>query len=211
MLVLEPPLADGGLKTARKGDGKFTLDDRGAVGPRGGRAREGHSAVVELAHQILAIDGVADPEAGTTVNVGVVAGGTASNVVAAQATRRSTSGSRRWTRPRRVERRCGRSGLSILRHPARRRRLQPPADGADTRRRRAVRTGARGSARSLGIELTEGSTGGGSDGNFTAALGVATLDGLGALGGGAHAVDEHVVVASMPKRAALLAALLLEL
>ncbi len=88
---------------------------------------------------------------------------------------------------------------------------QPPADGAHAGRRRPVRARPSRSARSLGLDLGEGSTGGGSDGNFTAALGIPTLDGLGCPGAGAHADDEHILIDGLLERAALLGALLLEL
>ena len=185
---------------------------RGQGRARRRRARAGASAIVELAHQILRIQALNDPAAGTTVNVGVVHGGTTANVVpawaVAQVDVRATSLAEAAT----VER--GLTGLDAG-HAGnaaqRRRRVQPAADGADPGRRRACSSGPARSAAGSGLELTEGSTGGGSDGNFTAALGVPTLDGLGVLGGGAHADDEHIVIDSLPERAALLAALLLNL
>ena len=210
-LVVEPALSNGGLKTGRKGVGHFTLTIEGRAAHAGVEPEKGISAVRELAHQILHLHGLADPGAGTTINVGVVQGGTVSNVVPAQATavidvRVSTAAeahrveeAMRRLRPVDPGARIAVSG-GFNRPPMER----TPAIEALFLRAQAI-------GRSLGLALTEGATGGGSDGNFTAALGLPTLDGLGAMGAGAHAPHEHVVVASLPERAALLAALLLEL
>lgn len=211
VLVLEPPLPGGRLKTARKGVGQFTVEIRGRAAHAGIEPEKGVSAVQELAHQVLHIHGLADPAAGTTVNVGVVQGGTTPNVVADRATARVDV--RAWTADEagRIDR-----AMHALepRTPGARLAVQggfnrPPMERSS--RGGALFQRARQIGRSLGLDLAEGATGGGSDGNFTAALGVATLDGLGALGAGAHAEDEHIVVASLPGRAALIAALLLEL
>jgi glutamate carboxypeptidase len=211
VLVPEPPLADGSLKTARKGVGRFTLDVTGRAAHAGVEPEKGVNAVVELAHQILAVQALANPAVGTTVNVGLILGGTTPNVVPASAkavvdVRVATLGE-----ARRIE-----SAMAALatvvpgsvlavsggfnRPPMER----TPAIAALFERARAI-------ARGVGLELTEGATGGGSDGNFTAALGIPTLDGLGVPGGGAHADDEHILVDALVPRAALLAALLLEL
>jgi glutamate carboxypeptidase len=210
-LVLEPPLEGGRLKTARKGIGRFTVKVVGKAAHAGVEPEKGISAVVELAHQILRIQNLADPQTGTTLNVGVIQGGTAPNVVAAEATARVDVRVANRAEAQRIEQAF--------------RSLQPMVPGA----RIEVRGGferppmersaaiaalfdrARSIGHALGLELSEGSTGGGSDGNFTAALGVPTLDGLGALGSGAHADYEHILISSIPERAALLAALLLEL
>jgi glutamate carboxypeptidase len=211
VLVVEPPLADGGLKTARKGVGRFTVEVAGRAAHAGVEPEKGVSAVVELAHHVLALHALADPAAGTTVNVGVIRGGTTWNVVPAEATasvdvRASTLGEARRIESAMAELRPSLPGARVAvtggfnRPPMER----TPAVAALFERARQV-------GRSLGLELTEGSTGGGSDGNFTAALGVPTLDGLGVPGGGAHADHEHILIDSLPQRAALLAALLLEL
>jgi glutamate carboxypeptidase len=210
-LVLEPPLPGGRLKTARKGVGGFTVAVEGRAAHAGVEPEKGVSAVVELAHQILNIERLSRPEAGTTVNVGLIRGGTASNTVPARAEARVDVRASTPEEALRVE-----SDL---------RALSPVSPGATIRveggfnRPPMVRTPAiaalfqraRAIGRSLGLELGEGSTGGGSDGNFTAALGVPTLDGLGAPGGGAHADDEHIELDALPGRAALLAALTQEL
>jgi glutamate carboxypeptidase len=211
VLVLEPPLPKGKLKTARKGVGRFRITVRGRAAHAGVEPEKGVSAVVELAHQILAVGALADPVLGTTVNVGVIQGGTTPNVVPAEATaaidvRASTLGE--------ADRISGAIlGLSPVLPGA---RLEvsggfsrPPMER--TPQVAALYERARVLGKSLGLDLGEGSTGGGSDGNFTAALGLPTLDGLGASGAGAHADHEHVVIESLPRHAALLALLLLKL
>ncbi|MGO9470039.1 MAG: M20 family metallopeptidase [Isosphaeraceae bacterium] len=211
VLVLEPPLADGGLKTSRKGVGRFRLEIEGKAAHAGVAPTQGRSAIIELAHQILAIQQLQDLGAGTTINIGVVTGGTTANVVPASASAEidvrvvSAGEAARMSSallavsPLTPEVRLTMSG-GFTRPPMER----TPAVAALFEQARQI-------GRVLGLELTEGSTGGGSDGNFTAALGVPTLDGLGVRGGGAHAADEHIVIDSLPERAALLAALLLQL
>jgi glutamate carboxypeptidase len=210
-LVLEPPLADGGLKTARKGVGRFTVEVEGKAAHAGVAPEQGASAVLELAHQIVRIHGLNMHEEGTSVNVGVVQGGTAANVVPALAVaqvdvRATTSSAAAETEQALFRLQPVLSGTRIRVNGAfNRPPMERTAQGA------ALFARARNIAVALGLDLSEGSTGGGSDGNFTSALGVPTLDGLGARGGGAHADVEHVVIESLPERAALLAALILNL
>lgn len=211
VLVLEPPLADGSLKTARKGVGRFTIEVTGRAAHAGVEPEKGISAVVELAHQVLALEAISDRTAGTTLTVGQIEGGTKPNVVPASA--RAVVDARVWTaaEARRVEEALNQltsvlPGASVRvtggfnRPPMER----TPAVAALFQRVQEV-------GRLLGLELGEGSTGGGSDGNFTAALGIPTLDGLGVPGCGAHADHEQIEVDALPVRAALLAALLLSL
>jgi glutamate carboxypeptidase len=211
VLVLEPGLADGGLKTSRKGVGRFRIEVEGRAAHAGAAPGDGRSAVVELAHQILRLDNLAQRGVGTTINAGLIQGGTAANVVPAHA----------WAD---IDVRVA-SKSEQARINAELLGLQPATPDVVMRitgsfnRPPMERTPGVASlyaqaqriARELGLELTEGGTGGGSDGNFTAALGLPTLDGLGAWGGGAHADDEHILIDSLHQRAALLAALLLEL
>jgi len=210
-LVVEPPLADGGLKTARKGTGMFTVEVQGVSSHAGVEPEKGRSAIVELAHQILAIQALARPELGTTLNVGVISGGTTSNVVPAHATAKVDARIMSMTEAARLE-----SEIKALRT------VTPGVTLTITgriKRPPMERTPAvvglldrvRPIAATLGLDLTDGSTGGASDANFTAALGIPTIDGLGAPGAGAHAVHEHILIDQLPIRAALLAALLLEL
>ena len=208
VLVLEPSLPGGALKTARKGCGEFQLRVGGVPAHAGIEFEKGASAVHELARQILALESLRDRDRGVTVNVGVVEGGSRPNVVAEQATaaidvRVSTASDR------------DRVDAAI-------RSLEPQLEGTTVEvvggfsRPPLERTGgvirlytmAKEIAAECGRDLAEGATGGGSDGNLTAAVGVPTLDGLGAVGDGAHALHEHVVVDQLPWRAALVAGLI---
>lgn len=210
-LVLEPPLADGGLKTARKGVGRFRLEVDGRAAHAGVAPQEGRSAIVELAHQILRIQDLQDPGAGTTLNVGVIQGGTTTNVVPASASADIDVRAATAAEALRIE-----SALHAMLPATDGTRLtvsggfnRPPMERSPAIT--SLFEQARQIGNTLGLPLTEGSTGGGSDGNFTASLGLPTLDGLGARGAGAHADNEHIVVESLGERARLLAALLNEL
>ena len=207
VLVLEPSLPGGALKTGRKGCGDFELIIRGVSAHAGIDPSKGASAVRELARQILQIEGLQDPARGVTLNVGVVQGGTRANVVPDEARALIDVRVPSMEEAERVQ-----AGLAALKPEIPGTTLElrggidrPPLErSADVVR---LYHTARDIAAELGHELGEGSTGGGSDGNFTAALGVPTLDGLGAVGDGAHALHEHVVIADLPWRAALLAGL----
>jgi glutamate carboxypeptidase len=208
VLVLEPALPGGALKTARKGVGEYELTIHGVAAHAGVDPGKGASAIHELAAQIAAIERLQDLPRGVSVNVGVVSGGSRPNVVAEEA--HATIDVRAPTK----------DAADVLDRAIR--GLQPVRAGT----RLTIRGGferppmersaavvelfgrARAVAASLGRELAEGATGGGSDGNFTAALGVPTLDGLGPVGDGAHAAHEHVDVSALPWRAALVAGLL---
>ena len=208
VLVLEPALPGGALKTARKGCGEFELTVHGVAAHAGLDPGKGASAIHELAQQISVVERLQDLPRGISVNVGLIAGGSRPNVVAEAA--RAVIDARAPTREaaEAIERAI--RGL----HPARPgTRLtisggfeRPPMERTPASRELFAR--ARAVASSLGRGLDEGSAGGGSDGNFTAALGVPTLDGLGAVGDGAHAAHEHVDVPSLAWRAALVAGLL---
>jgi glutamate carboxypeptidase len=208
VLVLEPALPGGVLKTQRKGCGEYEVLVRGRAAHAGVDPTKGVSAVRELAHQILAIEALQDLSRGVSVNVGVVNAGTRPNVVPAEA--RAIVDVRA---PSREE--AERVDLAI-------RRLTPQLSGASIEVRGGFdrppmeRTAgvarlfalAEDVGRELDQSIAEGATGGGSDGNFCAALGVPTLDGLGALGDGAHALHEHVLVSALAPRASLVAGLL---
>ncbi|AMV40533.1 M20 family metallopeptidase [Planctomyces sp. SH-PL62] len=210
-LILEPPLADGSLKTARKGVGRFTLTVEGKAAHAGVAPELGASAIVELAHQVLKVAALNDPAAGTTLNVGLIEGGTTPNVVPARASAEIDARAVTIAGAEAVEKAL--LGLSAV-TPGTRVTVEGGFNRPPMERSPAVAelfAKARRVGEGLGLALTEGSTGGGSDGNFTAAVGTPTLDGLGAAGGGAHADDEHIEIGSIPERAALLAALLLEI
>ena len=207
VLVLEPSLPGGGLKTSRKGVGQFELVVRGVSAHAGLEPEKGISAVRELARQILAIDDLQDLPRGVTVTVGLVQGGTRSNVVPAEA--RATIDARAVTRADAqgiVERLKALAAKPFIEGTS----IEvtggfdrPPLE----RTPGVVRLFeiAKQAAADIGVTLSEGSAGGGSDGNFTAALGVPTLDGFGAIGDGAHALHEHVEIESLFPRAATIA------
>ncbi|RPJ70098.1 MAG: M20 family peptidase [Acidobacteria bacterium] len=208
VFVLEPSLPGGAVKTSRKGTGDFELSVRGVEAHAGIEPEKGVSAILELADQIQAVDRLQAPGLGTTLNVGVVSGGRRPNVVAGEASALIDVRVTTAAEASRVE-----AALAKLsaRRPGGAVTVSGGFDRPPLERTAAVASLfalAREAARELGFELEEGGTGGASDGNFTAALGVPTLDGLGADGAGAHAAHEHIVVAALPFRAALVAGLL---
>lgn len=210
VLCLEPALPDGSLKTARKGTGDMEIITYGIAAHAGADHEKGRNAIEELAHHILAAQRLTDYEKGTTVNVGIIRGGTRTNVVPDEAHALIDF---RVMQPQEVAR---------LTHWAQ--TLQPLIPGASVevkfgvnrppmpRDDRMVATflKAQQIASRLGLLVGEGSTGGASDANFVAPLGVPVLDGLGAVGDGGHSEREYVEVASLPARAALLAGILTE-
>jgi glutamate carboxypeptidase len=208
VLVLEPSLPGGGVKTSRKGVGEFELLVRGIAAHAGLDPGKGASAVHELARQILALEQLQDLSRGITVNVGVISGGSRPNVTAAEA--RATVDVRVPTLADadRLARRLHelQSQISGTSLDVRGGIDRPPLERNEGVLR--LYKLARSLAFELGRDLPEGAAGGGSDGNFTGALGVPTLDGLGPQGDGAHAVHEHVFLSDLPFRAALVAALL---
>jgi glutamate carboxypeptidase len=208
VLVLEPSLPGGALKTARKGVGRFTVKAIGRAAHAGIDPGKGVNAVEEISRQILKLQQMTDSTRNTTVTVGVVQGGTRPNVVPAEAAAEVD------VRIASIEE-AGRVAAMI-------KSLSPELPGARLEIRGGInrppmeRNGetdrlfraAREIAAELGLNLKEGSTGGASDANFTSAIGIPTLDGLGAVGGGAHAIDEWIEIDSLPHRAALLAGLI---
>ena len=210
VLVLEPAAAGGALKTSRKGVGEFRITVHGRSAHAGINPGAGVNAISELAKQLVRIEKLARPPQGLTLTVGLIEGGTRSNVVPERA-----SASVDVRIPRLKDRGPLERKVRSLRpiHPEARLEIsgginRPPMERAMAAElfRRAKELGGQ-----LGMEITEASTGGGSDGNFTAALGIPTLDGLGGVGDGAHAVHEHVIIRELPRRAALLAALIASL
>jgi glutamate carboxypeptidase len=211
VLVLEPSLPGGGAKTSRKGVGEFQLAVHGVSAHAGVDPGKGASAIHEIARQILAVEALQDLPRGISVNVGVVEGGSRPNVVADHALARIDVRVPTLADAARLD-----AALRGLRpqNPGTRLELtggveRPPFERSPGVVRLYLQ--AKEAAAALGRELAEGSTGGGSDGNFTGALGVPTLDGLGPMGDGAHALHEHVIEADVAWRAALLAALLTRL
>lgn len=208
--VLESPLPGGTLKTSRKGTGDYLVRVIGRAAHAGVEPQKGISATQELAHQVLALHALNDYAAGTTVNVGVIRAGTRPNVVAATAELEVDVRVQTLAEADRIDA-AVRSLKPVL--PGATLEIdgglnRPPMERSAAMGELFAR--ARRIAEAMDVPLEEGSTGGGSDGNFTAALGIPTLDGLGAEGEGAHAEREHVLTESFPRRAALLTGLLLD-
>ena len=207
-LVLEPCLPGGGVKVARKGIGRFKLTVHGRAAHAGTQPSPGISAVEELARQIVRLHGLADSGRGISVNVGVIRGGTAENVIAERAEAQIDVRISRSAHAAELEAalRGLEPSLAGSRHEWSGEWTRPPLEasaGSELLFAAAARH-----ARELGLALVQGSSGGGSDGNLIGALGVPVLDGLGPDGAGAHAENEHVLLASIPQRARLLARLL---
>jgi glutamate carboxypeptidase len=209
VLVLEPAQGPQGfLKTSRKGVGSYNICVHGQASHAGVDFEKGHSAIVELSRQILEVAKFTDLGRGITVNPGVIWGGTRSNVVAAEASvdvdiriaRAAEAGEleQKFSALRSFDPHCRveiTGGLN-----------RPPMERTPGTVR--LMETAQGLAQALGMVLGESATGGGSDGNFTSALGIPTLDGLGAVGEGAHAAHESIFWEHLPRRTALLAGLI---
>jgi glutamate carboxypeptidase len=208
VLVLEPPAPGGRAKTARKGTGLFTLRAEGVAAHAGLDPERGASAVHEMARQIERLCALAEPGRGTTVNVGVVNGGTRANVVAEHASAEVDVRFSTAEEARRLEQaiRDARPSDARVRLSVEGGINRPPLER--TARVAELYESAREAAAALDFELGEASVGGASDGNFAAACGAAVLDGLGVDGDGAHAAHEHILEAAVARRGALLAALI---
>jgi glutamate carboxypeptidase len=207
VLVLEPPLPGGRVKTERRGVARYQLIAHGVSAHAGLEPERGRSAIVEMAYQVLALARLNDLD-GVSVNVGVLRGGTYPNVIAAEARAEIDVRFRTMAQAETVADRIASLEAVV---DGTRLEIRGGLDRPPLERTPAVASlyaEARAIAAELGFELGEGAAGGGSDGSFTAALGIPTLDGLGVDGDGAHAEHEHIVVADLPRRAALLTALL---
>jgi glutamate carboxypeptidase len=209
VLVLEPAYGlQGAVKTARKGVGEYAVTVHGKAAHSGLDFEEGQSAVIELAHQIHQIAKLVDVKRGITLNVGKISGGTRVNIVPPEAkawldvrvasAKQAAEIDRKLRGLKPLNKLCR---VEISGYVGR-----PPMER--TAGVAALYAKAKEIAGELGWELQEASVGGGSDGNFTAALGTPTLDGLGAVGEGAHAEHESAVISELPRRAALLARLI---
>ncbi|HUO14068.1 MAG TPA: M20 family metallopeptidase [Verrucomicrobiae bacterium] len=208
VLVLEPAAGTrGAVKTARKGVGDYTLTVEGIAAHAGLDPTKGHSAIVEIARQITAVAKLNHPASGLTLNPGVVRGGTRTNVIAAEASvdidvrikqaKQAVMIDRKLRALKPHDKHCKLSlEGGINRMP-----MERTAGVA------ALYKKAQAIGKEIGWKVEEAAVGGGSDGNFTAALGIPTLDGLGGVGEGAHAVHEHIVISELPRRALLVAAL----
>jgi glutamate carboxypeptidase len=208
-LVLEPAYGlKGAVKTARKGVGEYILKVRGKAAHSGLDFEKGESAILELARQILEISKLTDLKRGITLNVGTIQGGTRSNVIPAEASAVLDARVARMKDAAGLDRK-----LRSLKPFNRKCKLEisggvnrPPLER--TPAVAALYKKASDIAKQLGWKLEEAAVGGGSDGNFTAALGIPTLDGLGGVGEGAHATHESILISELPRRTALLSALI---
>jgi glutamate carboxypeptidase len=209
VLVLEPAFGlQGAVKTARKGVGEYKLKVTGKAAHSGLDFDQGESAIVELAKQITEISQLTDRKRGLTLSVGLVQGGTRVNVIPAEATASLDVRVARMKDAAGIDRK-----LRALQPFNRKCKIEitggvnrPPMErtaGVAALYKKATQI-----ARQLGWRLEEAAVGGGSDGNFTAGLGIPTLDGLGGVGEGAHATHESILIPELPRRAALLAELI---
>jgi len=209
VLVLEPAAGlRGAVKTARKGVGEYTLRVEGVAAHAGLDPGKGHSAILELARQIAVMTKFNDLRQGLSVNAGVIAGGTRTNVIAAEASagidvriksaKQAAGIDRKLRSLKPFDKHCKLEITgAINRLP-----MERTAGVA------ALYKKAQGIAGHVGWKLEEAAVGGGSDGNFTAGMGIPTLDGMGGVGEGAHAVHEFIVISELPRRALLLAGMI---
>ena len=208
VLVLEPAGPRGAVKTARKGVGEYILNVKGVAAHAGLDPGKGHSAIVELARQITAVSKMNDLRRGLSVNPGVIRGGTRTNVIAAEATveidvriknaKQAATLDRKFRALKPFDKHC----KLIIEGGVNRLPMERTKGVVGLYRK------AQAIAKHIDWKLEEAAVGGGSDGNFTAGMGIPTLDGMGSVGGGAHAVHEHIVISELPRRALLLAGMI---
>jgi glutamate carboxypeptidase len=210
VLVMESGLVDGSLKTWRKGVGDFVVRVKGRAAHAGGAHEEGRNAIEEMAHQVLAIQNMTDYAKGTTLNVGVIKGGTVSNVVPEEAVAEVDFRVLVPEEAGRVE-----AAMKALKPVTPDTSLEvsgglnrPPMPENDLMK--ATFAKAKAIAAGIGMKIKAGGSGGGSDGNFVSPLGVPLLDGMGTYGEGLHSEREYIFTRSLPERAVLLAALISE-
>jgi glutamate carboxypeptidase len=209
VLVLEPAYGfQGAVKTARKGVGGYLVKVTGKAAHSGLDFEKGVNAILELARQIEKVSSFTDLKKGLTVNVGIVSGGSRTNVVPAEAAAQIDVRIARMKDAAGIDKK-----MRSLRPFHRKCKIEitgginrPPMER--TAGVAALYAQASAIARELGWKLGEAAVGGGSDGNFTAGLGIPTLDGLGGVGDGAHATHEHILISELPRRAALIAGLI---
>ncbi|NJC98784.1 MAG: M20 family metallopeptidase [Anaerolineae bacterium] len=208
VLVLEGGLIDGSLKTWRKGVGGFTVKVNGRAAHAGGEHQMGRNAIEEMAHQVIAIQQLTDYSKQTTLNVGVIQGGTVTNVIPEECTVRvdvRVMQPGEWERIEAAMQNL-KPVLDGTRVEATGRLNRPPMPFDETMKTTFEK--ARGIAAKIGVELKSGGSGGGSDANFVAPLGVPLLDGLGAIGEGYHSEREYIFAESLEQRVQLVSTLL---
>jgi len=209
VLVLEPAAGlRGAVKTARKGVGEYKLTVQGVAAHAGLDPGKGHSAILELSRQISAISKLSDLRHGISVNPGVIRGGTRTNVVAAEASIEIDVRIREVKQAKTLDRKL-RALKPFNKHC--KLRIEGGINRLPMERTEGVAAlykKAQHIANEISWKLEEAAVGGGSDGNFTAGLGIPTLDGLGGVGEGAHAIHEYIVISELPRRALLLAGMI---
>ncbi len=208
VLVMEPGTSDGALKTRRKGLATYRLHVEGRAAHAGNEPEQGVNAIIELAQQAMKLHKLNDLRNGTSVSVTMIEGGTAGNVIPAYASAYIDSRSFTQLDMDRIKAALDdvlpfMPGAQVRVEPL---HSRPPMEPTDATRKAYERCREIGAT--LGITVREESVGGVSDANTTAALGIPTIDGLGPYGGGLHAEQEHVLLSSMPRRAALIAGIL---
>lgn len=208
VLVLEPAAARGAVKTARKGVGEYSIRVQGVASHAGLDPGKGHSAIVELAHQITSVWKMNDLAKGISANPGIIRGGTRTNVIAAEAEVDIDVRIRKRAQAVALNRKL--RGLKV--HD---KYCRLTIEGGINRMPMERNAGvialykkAQAVAQQIGWRLEEAAVGGGSDGNFTAGLGIPTLDGMGGAGEGAHATHEHILISELPRRGLLLAGMI---
>ncbi len=209
--VMEPAFEDGSIKIARKGTGRYHIKIKGKKAHSGADKDKGISAVLELAHQIIKLESMQNKERGISVNVGKIQGGTRSNIVPDFAEAWVDLRIRFFEDIEKINNEILSltpfiNGTSIEISGG----LNRPPMVFDKNIKKAFEW-AKGISNKIGIELIGSESGGASDGNFVANLGIPVLDGLGAIGSGAHSYDEKIYIPSLPERTALLASLILNL
>ena len=205
-MVMEPALADGRLKSSRKGVGDFRVTARGRAAHAGAEHKQGINAIQELAYQVLKLQSLTDYARGVSFSVGDIRGGGVTNVVPDWATlqvdtRVMVAEDAQWVTDQVYGLKPVLPGATLEIEG----QLNRPPMECDAQRLASFER-VHQIGRTVGLELEHGPSGGGSDASFTAGIGVPTLDGFGAVGDGAHAVHEHVILSSLPMRAALCAA-----
>lgn len=212
-IVLESGLINGTLYTGRKGVGKYKIKTYGKASHAGGNPQDGRNAIYELAHKVLKLEELTNYEKGTTVNVGVINGGTAANVVAeyceALIDVRITKLEEGPIIDQKIRNIVAQNHIEGTHSELEGGIMRPPMERTEGNLR--LFEVAKKIGNTIGMNLSEKVTGGGSDGNFTSALGIPTLDGLGPAGGGSHGKDEFIQLDTIVPRTSLLALLLIEL
>lgn len=210
VFVLEPARANGALVKERKGVGRYQLEFTGVASHSGVDHQKGKSAINELGHWIISLHGLTDYQLGTTVNVGLVSGGTATNVVAEHAEAKVDLRITDMEELQRVEATI-RKLVEQPKTPGVKVHVtggvqRPPMNAGDATEKLCALVEEIGKRVNVAVKWAK--TGGGSDGNFSAALGIPTIDGLGPIGGGSHSVDEYLVIESIEPRFKLLTELI---